>query len=85
MSRSDSSRIYENSKDLAEIKKRLKLLNAEVSDKKYGMTKMDKILAAGDAANRYRDECFARTYKKIREVNKKLDLIMEHLGIEGTK
>jgi len=71
--------IYENYKSLAEIKKELKLLKAEVTDK------MDTVRSIQTRRHNQNVDRLVSMKVDVDDVNKKLDLIMEHLGIEGTK
>ena len=79
MSRSNSSTIYENWKSLAEIKEGLKLLKAEVTDK------MDTVSSIQTRRHNQNTDRLASVQVAVDDVNKKLDLIIKHLGIEGTK
>ena len=70
---------YENYKSLVEIKEGLKLLKAEVTDK------MDTASSIQTRRHNQNVERLVFMQVDVDDVNKKLDLIMKHLGIEGTK
>lgn len=78
MGRHDSSRIYENSQDLAAMKEKLKRLSVDVSDK------MDTASSIQTRRHNQNMERLVFMQVDVDDVNKKLDLIMGHLGIEVT-
>ena len=78
MGRHDSSRIYENSQDLAAMKEKLKRLSVDVSDK------MDTASSIQTRRHNQNMERSVFMQFAVDDVNKKLDLIMGHLGIEVT-
>ncbi len=78
MGRHDSSRIYENSQDLAAMKEKLKRLSVDVSDK------MDTASSTQTRRHNQNMERLVFMQVDVDDINKKLDLIMEHLGIEVT-